>query len=387
MLNITRGRVQRPQKVVIYGPEGIGKTTFAAQFPDPVFIDTEESTYHMDVRRVSKPQSWAELMETVKQFAATPGLCRTLVLDTADWAEMLCIEGVCRKYQKHGIEDFGYGKGYVFVQEEFGRLLNALSDCIAAGMHVVLTAHAKMRKFEQPDEMGAYDRWEMKLSKQVAPMVKEWADMVLFANYKTYVVATDDKGKKHKAQGGKRVIHTAHHPCWDAKNRHGLPDELPLDYAQIASCIEPGSPTMPAVPDVQPAPQITIVPPTAPQPNNGVTPTPAPKPPEAPSPEHTQNPAPAPEPAPTPMPQSVPVPAPTPCDAPGDIPQKLLPLMQQAGVTENEVRCVFSGKGYFPFDTPWAVLEAEGFIDGWILPYWTQIVEAIKKDRDEDVPF
>ena len=130
MLNISSGRIEKPQKVVIYGPEGIGKTTFAAQFPDPVFIDTEGSTYHMNVKRTEKPQSWQQLMDQVQQIAQTPGICKTLVLDTADWAEMICTEMVCNKYQKKGIEDFGYGKGYVFLQEEFGRLLNALTEVI-----------------------------------------------------------------------------------------------------------------------------------------------------------------------------------------------------------------------------------------------------------------
>lgn len=98
MVNITSGRIPKPQKVVIYGPEGIGKTTFASKFPDPVFIDTEGSTYHMDVRRTNKPESWPELCSLVKQIAASPGLCKTLVLDTADWAEMLCVNNVCAKY-------------------------------------------------------------------------------------------------------------------------------------------------------------------------------------------------------------------------------------------------------------------------------------------------
>ena len=89
------------------------------------------------------------------------------------------------------------------------------------GVHVVLTAHAMMRKFEQPDEMGAYDRWELKLQKKTSALVKEWSDLLLFANYKTLSVATDEKGKKFKAQGGRRVIYTSHHPCWDAKNRLG----------------------------------------------------------------------------------------------------------------------------------------------------------------------
>ncbi|MBQ9346295.1 MAG: ATP-binding protein, partial [Oscillibacter sp.] len=167
----------------------------------------------------------------------------TLVLDTADWAEMLCARCVCARKRVEGIEDFGYGKGYVYLAEEFGRLLNLLSEIVDRGIGVVLTAHAKMRKFEQPDEMGAYDRWEMKLQPKTAAIVKEWTDVLLFANYKTYAVAVDDKGKKYKAQGGARVMYTSHHPCWDAKNRIGLPDEMPLDYAQLAPYIGTAAPS------------------------------------------------------------------------------------------------------------------------------------------------
>lgn len=369
MLNITSGRIRRPQKVVIYGPEGIGKTTFASKFPDPVFIDTEGSTDHMDVRRTNKPQSWTELMDLVRQIALSPGICGTLVLDTADWAEMLCIERVCNKYQRRGIEDFKYGKGYVFVREEFGRLLNALTGVIDAGMNVVLTAHAKMRKFEQPDELGAYDRWEMKLSNQVAPLVKEWADMILFANYKTYSVAVDDKKKKHKGQGGKRVLYTSHHPCWDAKNRHGLSDELPLDYAQIAPCIEQD-----AVAPVSPVPTQTshdesttanFQAPVNLMPTEAIV-----------SPPAMQERSEAPK-------------SPSSRDAPSDIPPKLLPLMQASNVTDQDIRSVFAAKGYYPVDTPWSVLQAEGFVDGWIVPYWSQIVTTILQNRanDEDLPF
>ena len=180
-------------------------------------IDTEGGTAHMDVRRIDRPQSWEELLSIISEVAADPNVCKTLVLDTADWAEALCVAYVCQKYKQNSIESFGYGKGYTILGEEFGRLFAALDAVIASGKNVVITAHAKMRKFEQPDEQGAYDRWEMKLSKQVAPLLKEWCDMLLFLNYKTYVVTTETNAKK--AQGGKRVIYTSHHPCWDAKNR------------------------------------------------------------------------------------------------------------------------------------------------------------------------
>lgn len=333
MLNIMSGRITKPQKVVIYGPEGIGKTTLAAQFPDPVFIDTEGSTYHMDVKRTPKPQSWQELLSQVEQISRNTGICKTLVLDTADWAEMICAKSVVDRYQKKSIEDFGYGKGYTYLQEEFGKLLNGFTEVINAGMNVVMTAHAKMRKFEQPDEMGAYDRWEMKLSKQVAPMVKEWADMVLFANYKTYVVTTDDKGKKHKAQGGSRVIYTSHHPCWDAKNRHGLPNEIPMDYSAIAHCIPNGV----AAPSQAPVPQTSAT-----------------------------------------MAQASPS-EPTASPSIEDVPSRVKSLMDASGITEDELRGVWSGKGYFPKDTSWKVLENEGFVDGWIIPNWEQIVNTVNK--------
>ena len=232
MLNITTGKIDCALKVVAYGSEGIGKTTFAAAFPEPLFIDTEGGTSHMDVRRINRPKSWSELLSIIGEVAATADVCKTLVLDTADWAEQLCVTHVCEKYKQSSIESFGFGKGYTYLAEEFGRLLTALDKVIDSGKNVVITAHAKMRKFEQPDEQGAYDRWEMKLSKQVAPLLKEWCDMLLFLNYKTYVITTDTNSKK--AQGGKRVIYTSHHPCWDAKNRHGLPEEMSMDFDNIA---------------------------------------------------------------------------------------------------------------------------------------------------------
>ena len=189
-MEITRGKIQKAKKVVIYGPEGIGKSTFAARFPGAVFIDTEGSTNDMDVARLPRPTSWNMLFDEIEYIKTHTDECRTLVIDTIDWAELLCVEHICAVHNKKGIEDFGYGNGYVYTKEEFGRFLNKLSDLIEVGINVVLTAHAQLRKFEQPDELGAYDRWELKLGKktqsQTSPLVKEWADMLLFANYKTF---------------------------------------------------------------------------------------------------------------------------------------------------------------------------------------------------------
>ena len=229
---LTSGKIETAKKVVIYGPEGIGKSTLASKFPGTVFIDTEGSTKELDVVRYPTPTEWFNILDEIDDcIVNTP--CKTLVIDTADWAEQLCSREVCKRLKVSGIEDVGYGKGYVYLSEYFSELLKACDKCIAAGINVVFTAHAFMRKFEQPDEMGAYDRWEMKLTKKDAPMLKEWADMVLFCNYKTNVI-TDQATKSKKATGGSRVMYAAHHPCWDAKNRYGLPDSMPMSFDEIA---------------------------------------------------------------------------------------------------------------------------------------------------------
>lgn len=236
-MQITRGKIPSAIKTVIYGPEGIGKSTLASKFPDPLFIDTEGSTKQMDVARLPTPKTWTDILDEVKYVYQHPECCKTLVIDTADWAEMFCVEKI---FDGQGIESPGYGKGYQMLADAFRELLQELEKVIAAGIHVVLTAHAAMRKFEQPDEMGAYDRWEMKLQKKTAPIVKEWADMVLFCNYKTTVVNVDGQGAtkgKNKVFGGERVIYTTHHNCWDAKNRFGLDDRIPMEFESISSVI------------------------------------------------------------------------------------------------------------------------------------------------------
>lgn len=223
--------------------EGIGKSTFASRFPDPLFIDVEGGTAQMDVRRVEKPQTWDELIAIVNEVAATPDICKTLVIDTADWAEQLCVAHICKKHKQNSLEAFPYGRGYTILSEEFARFLSACDKVINAGINVAIVAHAKIRKFEQPDEMGAYDRWELKLTRQVAPLVKEWSDLLLFANYQTVVVTSETNIKK--PSGGKRVMYANHHTTLDAKNRFGLPDVMGLDFANIAHLFSKSSPAEP----------------------------------------------------------------------------------------------------------------------------------------------
>ena len=240
--SISRGAKAKPVRACVYGPEGCGKTTFAAQWPGAVIVDVEDGSGHYDVARLDKPATWGELLDQVVWCAHNPEV-GTVVVDTADAAEALCIAHVCREKNLDGIESAGYGKGYTYLAEEFRKLMECLDACAAEGKNVLVVAHAQIRKFEQPDEMGAYDRWELKLSKKCAPLVKEWCDLLLFANYKTTMVKGED-GKYRSTGGKQRVMYASHTAAYDAKNRLGLPDEMPFEFAQVAGKVPECAPTV-----------------------------------------------------------------------------------------------------------------------------------------------
>lgn len=360
---VTAGVQSAPVKTVLYGPEGIGKSTFASHFPNPVFIDTEGGTKRLNVARLPQPTSWAMLLDEVAEVRKGSVPCSTLVIDTADWAERLCIQAVCARAKVNGIEDFGYGKGYTYVKEEFSKLLDALEEVLNAGHNVVVLAHAAITKFEQPDAVGNYDRWGMKTSKQVAPLLREWCDMLLFANYKTVVEkAGSGPNAKNKASGGKRVLYTTHHACWDAKNRFDLPEEVPFDYASIAHCLPGGSAPAATQTPVQHAP--VPAPQPKPQPDADILPTPQaqPEPPR----------------------EEVPKALLTPDLVALGVPEKLAPLMSANNVTPEELQHVVGERGYFPEDMPIKDYPMD-FVEGCLIAAWPQVLQMVLDSRD--LPF
>lgn len=354
-MNITKGIISKPVKVCVYGVEGIGKTTFASHFPEPLFFDLDEGSVQLDVSRVTDITSWPLLMSNIKEVYDNPTICKTLVIDTADAAERMCIDYICGKFNKKGIEDFGYGAGYTYLVEEFARFLVQLDACIGQGINVVVLAHAVLKTITLPEEMGTYDHWELKLSSKttnkVAPLVKEWADLLLFANYKTILI---EDGTRKKAAGGKRIMYTTHTTFADAKNRFSLAEELPFDYNEITRLI----------------------------PNRA---TPGVKPMQEKKQEAKQKTVKKSEPESTVPVQNTDIPATsTAKKTVNPVLQKVYDLMKQEHITEEQIRKAVAMKGYFPEDMPMKDYPSD-FIDGVLIGAWDQLKTFILNDIS--VPF
>ena len=243
---IITGKIGRAQRIVFYAPEGFGKSLLASKFPSPLFFDVEDSTSQMDVQRLTSADiPTLAAMELAVDAIVKSRICKTLVVDTFDWTEEQAASELCAKHEVETIEEVagGFGKGYNFLTTRITLLLRKLDTLIAAGINVLLLVHSTVVKFDPPDGAGAFDRYELKLYKDrkggkgTASLIKEWADMVLFGNYRTQIAEkTVGKNTTYKGVGGKeRMMFCSRTSGWDAKNRHGMPDSLRWgDNAELA---------------------------------------------------------------------------------------------------------------------------------------------------------
>lgn len=238
---VTRGPQTQPLRVVIYGPGGIGKTTFGAQAPAPIFLGPESGSALLDVARFPQPETWADVREAVRVLGAEEHPYRTLVIDSLDWLEPLCWQHVCARAGKRSIEDFGFGKGYVAALEEWRAFLAGIERLGAGrGMHVVAIAHGEVKPFKNP-EGDDYDRWQLKLHRAAAGLIAEWCDELAFAAFRTHARKVDPNGQRGRGFGSERVLYTERSAAFDAKSRHGLPMEMPLSWEEFFAATQRGA--------------------------------------------------------------------------------------------------------------------------------------------------
>ena len=239
---VRKGRKVAPRRVLLYGVQGIGKTTWGASAPNAIILPTEEGSNDIDCAALPLVTSFEQAIAALSELYSEQHNYQTLVVDSLDWLETLIWAKVCRAKCVSSIEECGYGKGYVFALEYWRQFLDGLGALREArGMSIILIAHAKIEKFQNP-ETDDYDRYMPRLHKAAAHVLQEWCDEVLFATYKVYVKNSEQGFGRTVAKGvggTDRIIRTTERPAAMAKNRLNLPDELPLIWDAYAQYLTP----------------------------------------------------------------------------------------------------------------------------------------------------
>jgi hypothetical protein len=239
MHQIHRGRRPKPRRVMLYGTHGIGKSTFGAMADRPIFVPTEDGLGDIDCESFPLARSLGDVMAALESLYTSEHEYRTVAIDSLDWLERLIWAEVCDDQGVDNIEKIGYAKGYTFAIDKWRTVLGAL-DALRSdrGMTIVLIAHAKIEKFENPETVP-YDRYSPRLHKLASALVQEWCDEVLFATYRVHTIKVADGFDKAKHNGvgtGERIIRTTERPSHVAKNRLNMPDEIPLDWREYQRC-------------------------------------------------------------------------------------------------------------------------------------------------------
>ena len=244
--NIQRGKRLVPPRILLYGVEGIGKSTFGSQAPKPIFIQTEDGLDEIDCEKFPLATTYDDVLSALAELRAEQHGYETVVIDSLDWLERLVWDKLCVQYGVNSIEkvDGGYAKGYTHALTYWREIIDHLNGLRnSRNMVVLLIAHSKIERFEDP-ESSPYDRYSPRLHKHAAALLSEWCDAVLFATRKIRTQAEDAGFNRKRTiahpigkDGGDRILRCVGGPSCVAKNRYGITEELPLSWTAFIQAL------------------------------------------------------------------------------------------------------------------------------------------------------
>jgi hypothetical protein len=246
LTQVQRGRVPKPPRVLLYGGEGVGKSTFGSQAPKPIFIQTEDGLDEINCDKFPLATNYDHVVAALNELRSQEHDYESAIIDSLDWLERLVFDKLCDEHRATSVEQVagGYGKGYTLALAYWRELighLDALRNQL--GMVVVLIAHSKVERFEDP-ESSPYGRFSPRLHKHAAALLCEWCDAVLFATRKMRTQSEDTGFNRTRTiahaigkAGGDRILRCVGGPSCLAKNRYGIIEELPLSWAAFVQAM------------------------------------------------------------------------------------------------------------------------------------------------------
>lgn len=241
LASLRKTSVKRPLRLCLYGAEGTGKSTFAANAPSPVFIQTEDGLDAIEAQSFGLARSFGDVMDGIGALAEEPHDFKTVVLDSVDWAEQLIFKDVSQEAKVANISEIGYGKGFVAALSRWSMLLEGL-DILRneRGMNVILLGHAAIKRFEDPTT-DSYDRYQLDLHASASSTLSEWVDVLSFCNFRVAVKQQDAGFNRKISKGvgnGTRTMYLESRPAFQAKSRWRIGTDCPLDWATFAARLE-----------------------------------------------------------------------------------------------------------------------------------------------------
>jgi hypothetical protein len=241
--HVRKGKLDVPLRILLHGVEGVGKSSFAASAPSPIFLAADNGTAQLDIDRFPEPQTWDDVIAATRLLQQEAHEYRTLVIDPLNWIEPICWAHVCKAENWKNLEEPGFGKGFSAALDTWRLLLSGLERLWSTRrMNIVLIAHSMVKPFKNP-EGEDFDRYQIAMNEKAAGLWKQWCDVVLFAKHGTAVVKDSKTKRIRGVSTGAREMHTCWNAAFDAKNRHNLPEKMPLSWADFADAVDANSGT------------------------------------------------------------------------------------------------------------------------------------------------